>query len=559
MTTDRYIRLVAAAIIALFAVETLLFIDWIPDDAFICFRFAQNLADGAGMVFNAGDRVEGVSNPLWTALLGLLTRGGLDTVKTAVVLSFLCSLASVALSLRLFDAVLSAGQERERRRFVGLRTALAVGLVTSFPMVFYATSGLETHAELALLLLGAVLHLEARSTNDGRRYAASQFAFLGVALLRPEGVMFLLLGTVFAAISCRRDKRVWISIAAPLVVYAAAFALRVAYYGEMVPNTYFAKPGASPGYLLPLWRGSYYLVRFFLVRGMVLLLPFCANAFTDRRRRYTAVFLASLVAAQLAFIVFVGGDVLRFDRFTLPFTPLLLALALVGFIRLDGVARVRARRLSMGAAVFCVALMTGLNAGRVGLTLKKLCYHDWMSAQVHRRVGAYLGRALPPGASVVVNEVGAIAYESRLVIHDMIGLTDATVGRILYESFMRFGDSGTPWSVPRIADYLMSKSPDCVVVPSYGQIDPETHAPVGNLMHPVWEGVYVHPELASRYRCAFWIRIHDHKFWYIYTRDGVALDPAPAGSLTSARCMSVHDCPVDPRGGADPAGTGSRN
>jgi hypothetical protein len=78
-------------------------------------------------------------------------------------------------------------------------------------------------------------------------------------------------------------------------------------------------------------------------------------------------------------------------------------------------------------------------------------------------------------------------------------------------------------------------------------------------MHPVWEGVYVHPELASRYRCAFWIRIHDHKFWYIYTRDGVALDPAPAGSLTSARCMSVHDCPVDPRGGADPAGTGSRN
>src|SRR5690606_452754 len=35
---------------------------WVCDDAFISFRYAQNLIDGHGLVFNAGERVEGYTN-----------------------------------------------------------------------------------------------------------------------------------------------------------------------------------------------------------------------------------------------------------------------------------------------------------------------------------------------------------------------------------------------------------------------------------------------------------------------------------------------------------------
>ena len=35
------------------------------DDAYISFRYAQNLLDGHGLVFNPGDPVEGYSNLLW--------------------------------------------------------------------------------------------------------------------------------------------------------------------------------------------------------------------------------------------------------------------------------------------------------------------------------------------------------------------------------------------------------------------------------------------------------------------------------------------------------------
>src|SRR5438445_13586570 len=56
------------------------------DDAFITFRYSANLADGLGLVFTRGQRVEGFSNPLWTILLALPARLGISLPGAAVVL-----------------------------------------------------------------------------------------------------------------------------------------------------------------------------------------------------------------------------------------------------------------------------------------------------------------------------------------------------------------------------------------------------------------------------------------------------------------------------------------
>ena len=51
---------------------------FLTDDAFISFRYARNLLDGHGLVFNPGEYVEGYSNFLWilelTALWGPVWR-----------------------------------------------------------------------------------------------------------------------------------------------------------------------------------------------------------------------------------------------------------------------------------------------------------------------------------------------------------------------------------------------------------------------------------------------------------------------------------------------------
>src|SRR5688572_25768321 len=42
------------------------------DDAMISMRYAYNLAHGLGPVWNAGERVEGFTNPLWVGIMALI-------------------------------------------------------------------------------------------------------------------------------------------------------------------------------------------------------------------------------------------------------------------------------------------------------------------------------------------------------------------------------------------------------------------------------------------------------------------------------------------------------
>ena len=76
MTARRARWLVPATLLllpaALFVAES-----WSPkpqiDDAYISYRYAANLVEGRGLVYNPGEYVEGFTNLLWT----LLVAGGL--------------------------------------------------------------------------------------------------------------------------------------------------------------------------------------------------------------------------------------------------------------------------------------------------------------------------------------------------------------------------------------------------------------------------------------------------------------------------------------------------
>ena len=48
-----------------------LFVPYAAEDAYITFRFARNLANGFGLVFNPGQPVFGFSSPLWTLWMAL--------------------------------------------------------------------------------------------------------------------------------------------------------------------------------------------------------------------------------------------------------------------------------------------------------------------------------------------------------------------------------------------------------------------------------------------------------------------------------------------------------
>jgi len=148
------------------------------DDAYITFRYAQNLLAGYGLVFNPGERVLGTTTPLYALLmggLGLFT-GGPDAPFPwlALGLNALADAITCLLLVRL--------GERLGSRLAGLAAA-AVWAIAPFSVTF-AIGGMETSI-FVLLLTGLMLaYLEARLIS------AAILAALSL-LTRPDALILL--------------------------------------------------------------------------------------------------------------------------------------------------------------------------------------------------------------------------------------------------------------------------------------------------------------------------------------------------------------------------------
>src|SRR5438132_5092913 len=157
------------------------------DDAFINFRFAENLAAGLGPVFNAGERVEGYTTPAWVFLLAGLHRLGAPLLGTAHVLGIAAAATTVL--------VAGALATRAAPRLGALAGAFAAVLVALHPgVVLWTASGMETCIFLLLVLLGV-------AAGTMTEAAALAGVLCGLAAItRPEAVLFgALVGAALAA------------------------------------------------------------------------------------------------------------------------------------------------------------------------------------------------------------------------------------------------------------------------------------------------------------------------------------------------------------------------
>ncbi len=533
---------------------SLIFLTWIPDDAYISYCYARNFAQGQGFVFYPGEKVEGFSNFLWTIFLSGTSSLGADIVRIAVITSLLFALGVVLLIKRFI---------RLAGSFAGVRMDLPAGegsanasgtrdaslLIEAcfvllpaffFPFIFYATSGLETTPTLFFLVLGALFHLEATRNHRPLFQIVSIFSFLAVSLFRPEGVLFLLINSLFLVANRHNTIREKVLLGVfPLLLYALVVWAKSTYFGGFLPNTYYAKPGASLHYLKPITRGCGYLVNFFLKSGFILLLPLALHSPKERQAAYARRYMWSFVLGQLIFIIYVGGDILRFDRFTLPFFPFLLLLSYMGAADLFQDGTTLARTIKRKTVLPILTVVVFLSIIRIPLALEKRCFHDWMHARTQKETGKILERILPERSSIVTNEVGAVAYYSKLPVIDMIGLTDKVIARIIHESYMTYGEGDSDWSVKEISDYLLSRKPECFILPSYKPLALKRDNQNKDRMHLLWYTILSNPLFADRYRPVFYVKVHASKYFYIFISKAISLKHPlpPTGRITE--CMSI--------------------
>lgn len=232
------------------------------EDAYITYRFAKNLAEGNGPVFNAGDRVEGYSNFLWMVLIAGAYRLGFDMPGFS---RFVCWLSN---TLTFFLLWLIPFRFFSLR---GLSILVAPALYVLFlPLQYIATSGLETAPYTALIALCTLTILWAE--NRPLPFAAASILLLLIALTRPEGILMFVFFAAYLELYSLIKKEPLRPYIPGLIIIIAGYSLfllwRFSYYHALVPNTYYAK-GTFP-LLIRMGLGL------FTARGFITRYPYFA-------------------------------------------------------------------------------------------------------------------------------------------------------------------------------------------------------------------------------------------------------------------------------------------
>ena len=333
---------------------------WLFDDAMISMRYARNFAEGHGLVWNPGERVEGYSNFLWTLVMSGVHAVGFSDTGASLAMMVIGAVLLLGATFVVGRICRTVAPGRELARGV------AMALTASFyPLVYWTLRGLEVG--LAALLIATAVLLALRLTDGwDRRAGWGLAATLAATVLTRDDLLLpavLILAFVAWRVPRQARRRVLARLVGAVVVAVGAHtAFRLAYYGDALPNTYYLKLDG-----IGLWtrvrRGLTVVAYTWLQELYAPLLLAAALVLTRRLRLHrAAVLLGVLFLAQCAYCVYVGGDAfeaVRFsNRYIAPVVPLLAILAGMG---LDELVRAPAERwrltAGIGGAIGVVALL----------------------------------------------------------------------------------------------------------------------------------------------------------------------------------------------------------
>ncbi len=427
--------LVTLVLVCLLAFELSLG-DCVQEDAYISFRYARNLSEGEGLVFNPGERVEGYTNFLWVLIAAAGIEAGIDPNLLVRVLGICFSLA---LGLLVF---FWARKDASR---TGGFPALIVFCFAPY-MAVEAVEGLETLFYSFLVALGCFLSIEGRREPGwNRSLALGSIVLFLAALTRPEGVLVaacIFLGAAIWRVVHKHPFFPWAELSAGalfLLPYLAYWLWRLDYYGYPFPNTFYCKTG---GGLRHAALGLGYVGLFFIKNPAIAVFVLLAIAAWWKKRKNGArkidtdrtggfgvhaggYILFTLIAGYLGWIVSIGGDFKETFRFLVPLLPL----AAVAIERTLSSERASPLLLAGTEAekkmLFRILLALFVLNAAISLP-GSLKWAGERRDDLFKRTlaGKWLAANAPPDAVLAIHSAGVIPYFSGLRTIDMWGVNN---------------------------------------------------------------------------------------------------------------------------------------
>lgn len=399
----------------------------IIDDAYITFRYAQNLLEGHGMVYNPGEAVLGTTTPVYTLLLAsssvLTGRAGAALPQTAVIVNALADGLNCAL-LVLLGRRLSWGLAGI---FASLAWAIAPWSVT------FAIGGMETSVFVACMLATFYFHSKEQPARAALLGALS-------LLTRPDALLFLL---PLVVERLRRSMPAgrwnpsplpirWREVLTGLLPLALWGAFGWASYGSPLPHTLAAKavaynlpPDAALVRLLqhfgtPFMEQLALGPRWLLVGLLLYLALYLLGSMAVIRRTFTQ--WPMFVYPAAFFVAYAIANPLLFRWYLAPPLPVFILGIFIGVERLT--RDLRRPRLAYAFAVPALLLM--LN----GWTLHpdhgparpapRMAYTAL--EDLYQQVAAQLKPRIADGEVLAAGDIGALGFFTSARMLDTVGL-----------------------------------------------------------------------------------------------------------------------------------------
>lgn len=305
---------------------------FLTDDAYIAFRYVSNSWLGHGYVWNAAPflPVEGYTSFLWVVLLDITWRlTGIEPPDSANGIAlFFSYLTLLASALILYRLNWSSRLKASRITFVA---GLIVFLLANRSFLAWSSSGLET--AMFCFLVTAWILIFISKFDEKKQIFLGSLAAACLALTRPDGLLYCLATIVFVGLFTlragnRKDAIHLALCAVPLLVVVLHGCWRHAFYGSLLPNTYYAKvvepwPQSGARYALSfvleyaLWFVVAVLAWYFMTRLASITrqpqktdasLLTWASAVVNGRNAEVIGATASLLIHVLYYTLIVGGD-----------------------------------------------------------------------------------------------------------------------------------------------------------------------------------------------------------------------------------------------------------
>ena len=446
------------------------------EDYLITLRYAENLANGHGMVYNVGERVLGTTTPLYTMILAL---AAWMHCSPAIFGKAITILADSALCLLVYLWMRREGLEKAGR--------IAAFLVAVHPLhIRWAISGMETS-------LVTAMGIWAWNAFSRRRYTEAYLALGLLFLLRWDSL--LLTGVLTTAILLRERRLPLAGLCLFAILVAPWTIVAVRYDGSPIPITGQAKmrmygwyadhlstenvriEAAGSGQGLTKWiqyeptwllrrlPRQQKLLNVFVGAPIPLLLTLAAGLGLWQLIRMRKWTMAPAVGwSVLYFTALLLSRIYLFDWYLVPPFPVFDVLAAIGIV---ACARSALRPLSMMISrgerrsadesvdtrhqprvqdVVATVLLLGYAAGSTWWLVPVLQRSQRIEEATRIPIGRWLNANSQPTDRILLEPIGYIGYYSQRRIIHVIGLVSP-------EALPYYSTSATnPW-LAQIRDF----------------------------------------------------------------------------------------------------------